>query len=244
MRLGIHGRLFALALGIIAAAVTMMSTYVSGELREAIEDRLARDLEVRAELLAHQIEDAPATTDWQTLAEQLGRVAQCRVTLAGADGVVRGDSEVTPGELARVENQAARPEVRHALESGRASAAPVTGAGHHALLFVAAPVNSPSVRIVRLTQSLVPVRTAAARAEYLMWVGAMIALGVAAVLAMVWSRVVSQAIRQLQSTAVAMLDDLSVRARVRRSDEVGALAEAVDQLADNHHRNVEKLGSE
>jgi two-component system phosphate regulon sensor histidine kinase PhoR len=244
VRLGIHGRLFALALGIIAIAVTMMSADVSGELREAIEDRLTTDLAVRAELLARQVEGAPAATDWQTLAGDLGRVAQCRVTLIGADGVVRGDSEVARAELARMQNQASRLEVRRALESGRAAAAPTNAAGHTPFLFVAAPVNSSSVRIVRLTQSLLPVETAAARAEHLMWAGAMVALGVAALMATAWSRMVSQSIRQLRNSAVAMLDDLSVRTRVRRSDEVGALAEALDQLADNLNRTVEKLGSE
>jgi two-component system phosphate regulon sensor histidine kinase PhoR len=105
-------------------------------------------------------------------------------------------------------------------------------------------VDAASVRVLRLTQSLLPVQTATTRAEHLMWLGAMVGLGVTALLATGWSRVVSQSIRQLQSSAVAMLDDLSVRTRVRRNDEVGALAEALDQLADNLNRNVEKLGSE
>ena len=34
----------------------------------------------------------------------------------------------------------------------------------------------------------------------------------------------------LRTTAVAMLDDLSVRTRIRSGDEVGALAEALDRI--------------
>jgi len=242
VRLGIHGRLFILAMGIVAIAVTMTSRYVSGDLRESIEERLTRDLEVRAELLAHQIGAAPAGTDWQTMAEELGHVAQCRVTLVGADGVVRGDSETARTEIARLENWGNRPEIRRALESGRPASTSRTG--RHPLLFAAAPLDASPLRIVYLTQSLVPLQTAAARAEQLMWMGAMAALGVAAVLAALWSRVVSQSIRQLRTSALAMLDDLSVRTHVRRTDEVGALAEALDQLADNQKRTVEKLGGE
>ena len=244
MKLGIHGRLFTLALGVIALAVTMMSAYVSGDLRETIEERLTRDLEVRAELLARQVERAPAGSDWQALAADLAKTVQCRVTLVAADGTVRGDSELGSDQLGRAENQANKPEIRRALEGGRAAAAPTAAGSHHALLFVAAPVSSPSVRIVRLTESLVPVHAAAERAEHLTWLGAMVALGAAALLTAAWSRVVSQSIRQLRTSAVAMLDDLSVRTRVRRPDEVGSLAEALDQLAENLNRTVEKLGSE
>jgi len=246
VRLGIHGKLFLLTLGVIAIAVTMMSRHVADDLRESLEERWSHDLEVRAELLARQVEGAPAGTDWQTLAEQLGKVAQCRVALIGTDGVVRGDSEVARGELSKLENKANRPEVRRALETGRATAAPT--AGHLPILFVAAPLaapmGSPPVRVVYLTQSLVPLQTATARADQLMWIGAMAALGLVALLAAGRSRMVSQSIHQLRTSAVGMLADLSVRTRVRRNDEVGALAEALDQLAENSKRTVEKLGGE
>lgn len=242
MRLGIHGKLFLLTLGVIAAVVTMMSRYVSRDLREAIEERFSRDLVVRAELLARQVEGAGAETDWQTLAEQLGRVAQCRVALVGADGAVRGDSEVARADLLKLENKASRPEIRRALESGRAAAGPI--AGRQPILSVAAPLTSPSVRIVHLTQSLAPVQTAVARAEQLMWIAAIGGLGLAGLLAAVWSRIMSQSIRQLRTSAVSMLDDLSVRTRIRRNDATGSLAEALDQLAENSKRTVEKLGGE
>ena len=246
MRLGIHGKGFLLTLGVIAIAVTMMSRQVSGDLRETLEERWSHDLEVRAELLARQVEGAPPGTDWQSLAEQLGKVAQCRVALLGADGVVRGDSEVARAELSKLENKAHRPEFRRALESGRVAAAPT--AGHLPQLFVAAPLSASAVaapiRIVYLTQSLVPIQKTVAGAEQMMWMGTMAALGLAALLAAGWSRIVSQSIRQLRTSAVGMLGDLSVHTRVRRGDEVGALAEVLDQLAESSKRTVEKLEGE
>jgi len=56
VNLGIRGRLFALSLAAIATAVTVLNLYVSSELRRAIEDRMVEDLEVRAGLIAKQIE--------------------------------------------------------------------------------------------------------------------------------------------------------------------------------------------
>src|SRR5262249_26862024 len=100
------------------------------------------------------------------------------------------------------------------------------------------------VRIVRLAQSLAPVETAVARAHHLMWVGTAFALGIAAILLSAGSHLVSKSIRTLRTTAVAMLDEPTLRTPMRRDDEVGSLAEALDQLADNLNRTVQKLASE
>ena len=244
MKLGIRGRLFALSLGVIAIAVTVLNAYVSSELRTAIEDRMTEDLEVRARLIARQVEATPANVEWQSFAEEIGRRALARATLVAADGRVLGDSEVGASEIANVENHASRPEIIEALKTGRGAATRTSATVHHDLLYVAVRVDSSPVRIVRLARSLGPVETAVTRAHHLMWVGTMFALAVAAILSSVGSHFVSQSIRTLRTTAVAMLDDLSVRTRVRTDDEVGALAEALDSLADSLHRTVQHLGSE
>ncbi|MET0592732.1 MAG: HAMP domain-containing protein, partial [Polyangiaceae bacterium] len=242
MRLGIHGRWFAISLGALAIAVMVVSSHVAGELRSALEERFSRDLEVRAALLAQRVENGPQTGDWQTVAEDLGRVAQCRVMLVAADGAVRGDSGSARGELARAENLTHRPEIERARELGAVASAPLHSGAHR--LFVAAPVRGGAVTFVRLEQTLAPVNAAAARVERMMTLSAMAALALAALVAVIGSRMVSQSIQKLRRSAVAMLDDLSVRTRVRQSDEVGALAEALDRLADHLNRTVEKLGGE
>jgi two-component system phosphate regulon sensor histidine kinase PhoR len=244
VKLGIRGRLFALSLGVIAAAVTVLNLYVSGELRAAIEERMTQDLGVRAELIGKQVESAPSGTDWQSFAEELGRRALARATLVTADGRVVGDSEVARSGVPTIENHADRPEIVEALKTGRGSATRTSATIHHPLLYMAVRVAGPEVRVVRLAQSLAPVDTAVTRAHDLLWVGTMFALVVAAVLSSAGSHLVSQSIRKLRTTAVAMLDDLSVRTRVHTSDEVGALAAALDRLADSLHRTVQNLGSE
>jgi two-component system phosphate regulon sensor histidine kinase PhoR len=244
VKLGIRGRLFAISLGVIAIAVTVLNLYVSGELRTAIEDRTAGDLAVRAQLTGRQVESAAPGTDWQGFAEELGRNALSRATLIAADGTVIGDSDVSRADLPRVENHASRPEVVEALRVGRGTATRKSVTVHDEFLYVAIPVQSPAVRVVRLATSLAPVETAVTRARHIMWVGTMLALVVAAVLSSAGSHIVAKSIRKLRTTAVAMLDDLSVRTRMRANDEVGALAEALDRLADNLHRTVQNLGSE
>lgn len=244
MKLGIRGRLFALSLGIIAVAVAVLAAYVSSELSSAIQDRIAQDLEIRAHLVARQVESNPAGSDWQAIAEELGRNALARATLIAADGTVLGDSEVARDKIAGVENHGDRPEVVDALRAGRGVATRNSATIHHDLIYLAVPVASSPVRVVRLAQSLAPVETAVARAQHLLWVGGIFALAVAAVLTSIGSQLASKSIRTLRTTALAMLDDLSVRTRMHGEDEVGALAEALDLLAENLSRTVQKLASE
>lgn len=244
MNLGIRGRLFALSFGAIAIAVSVLNLYMSTELRSTIENRMAQDLEVRAQLIARQIESATEGTDWQALAEELGRRSRARATIVAADGTVIGDSEVLRSDLAGVANHLDRPEIVQAIRTGHGSATRMSATVHHDFLYVAVPVASSPVRVVRLAQSLVPIDTAVGRAQSLMWVGTIFALVVAALLSSAGAHFVSKSIRTLRTTAVAMLDDLSVRTRIRSGDEVGALAEALDRLADSLHRTVQNLASE
>jgi two-component system phosphate regulon sensor histidine kinase PhoR len=242
VKLGIHGRWFAFSLGALAVAVIVMSATMAGELRSALQAHFARDLEVRATLLAERVGSAPREGDWQTVAEDLGRVAQCRVTLVAADGAVRGDSGIARADLARAENLAHRPEIERARELGAVASAPPHASGHR--VFVAAPVRGGTVSFIRLEQSLALANAWVARVERFMTLGSMAALILAALASAVGSRMVLKSIQKLRQSAVAMLDDLSVRTRVRQSDDVGALAEALDRLADHLNRTVEKLGGE
>jgi two-component system, OmpR family, phosphate regulon sensor histidine kinase PhoR len=66
----------------------------------------------------------------------------------------------------------------------------------------------------------------------------------AALIANGGARILEGSMRTMRNTALAMLDDLSIRTRMRSDDEVGALAEALDRLADNLHGSVQRLGSE
>jgi two-component system phosphate regulon sensor histidine kinase PhoR len=77
-----------------------------------------------------------------------------------------------------------------------------------------------------------------------LFLGGTLALAGAAALGAIGSSLASRSIRRLRTTAVAMLDDLSVRTRMRSDDEVGALAEALDRLAENLSKTVRNLASE
>jgi two-component system, OmpR family, phosphate regulon sensor histidine kinase PhoR len=245
VKLGIRGKLLLLAFALIAATVAVSNLYVSAVLRTSIEDGLADDLRVRAALIAHNVRAQRAPADWQSLAEQLGRQALARATLIGRDGSVLGDSEVSRDRLAAVENHASRPEVRSAMSTGVGRARRESTTIHHGLLYVAVRVDgSGPVAIVRLAHSLEPVDVAIGRGRDLLLVGTAIAVVVALILAGVGSHLFSRSLRSLRRAAVAMASDLNVRTRLRGDDEIGALGQSLDQLADHLGQSLRQLSGE
>jgi two-component system, OmpR family, phosphate regulon sensor histidine kinase PhoR len=245
VKLGIRGRLLLLAFALISATVLISNAYVSAELRSSIEDRLADDLRVRAALIARDLRMRLAPTDWQILAEELGRQAIARATLVGPDGSVLGDSEVPRDRIAAVENHASRPEVLDAMKSGAGRARRASATVRHGMIYVAVRVEgSAPVAVVRLADSLEPVDVAVGRARELLVVGTAIAAAVALVLSSLGSHLFSRSLRDLRRAAIAMSTDLSVRTRLRGDDEVGALGASLDRLAENLGRSLQQLANE
>jgi len=254
--LGIRGRLLVLSLLLIATTVLVLDAYVSSMLRAAIEERLATDLDARAALVVADVERraakerAPAqpagseAVDWQDFAEELGRRALARVTLIAANGRVIGDSEVSRDRLPALDNHASRPEIVEALRAGTGQAERPSATVAHGLLYVARATQAEPVAIVRLSQSLAPIEASVGRSRELLLVGTMLALGVAALLSGLGAHIASRSLRELRKAAHRMVSDLSVRTKIRGADEVGALGEALDGLADSLSRSLHKLESE
>lgn len=246
MNLGIRGRLLVLSLAIIATTVLVLDAYVSSTLRASIEEHLAADLSARAALVVRDIDRKQATTEsFQELAEELGRQALARVTLVAKDGTVRGDSEVSRERLRGIENHASRPEVREALQAGKGLAERPSATVSHGLLYVAlATEKGEPIAVVRLAQSLAPIEATVSRSRELLLVGTMLALGVAALLSGLGAQIASRSLRELRGAAQRMVADLSVRTKIRGADEVGALGEALDGLADSLNGSLGKLANE
>lgn len=244
VRLGIRGRLFALLLAAIAITALVIDAYVSSTLRAGIEERMVADLRARASLVAHEVEAAPGEADRQALAQALGRRALARVTLIARDGAVLGDSDVEASELGSLENHGHRPEVVEALGSGTGAAARASATVHHGLLYVALRTEGGAVAVVRLSESLAPIETSVARSRELLLIGTAIAIGVAGLLASLGAHLTARPLRALRHAADRMFVDVRARTRVHGSDEVGALGEALDRLADDLSGSLDRLRSE
>ncbi|MBL9002963.1 MAG: HAMP domain-containing protein [Myxococcales bacterium] len=250
MTLGIRSKLFLLSLGLIAVSLASTYAYLRPTLDEVISSRIESDLKVRLRLVADAAQAANLSLRelraWQTTARRLAPLADARVTLLSADGVLRGDSEVAEEELARVENHASRPEIREALGNAIASlrmeSATVSVATRYSatlrqrMLYVAQPFAAADGEpaIARLSMPLVAIDRAMGKLHLALFLASFLALAVAVVMSSAAAHLAVRSLRLLTTIATRMAQgDLSPRAEPGPSegDELAMLGRGLDKLA-------------
>src|SRR2546426_755841 len=224
-------------------------------LTRALEAFAVETLEARLTSIAGLLHDEAlalivrhaSADDVRAFALRAARPTGARISVIAADGRVLGDSEVAVEDLPRVENHAARPEVRAAL-AGRVGRHRRTSATIGvSLLYVAVPIvdGGRAVGVMRVALPLTAVTSSYAEIHRVMLAGGFVALVVACGIGLFVARRVTKPVVQMQSIARRMSEgDFTVRAPIRSPDEIGALGRALNGLAARLREKVHDLGHE
>lgn len=225
-----------LVAGILLVVGVLMTTAVSRELREELDERLAAQALAAAGWL--EAGDAP-----REVADRIAKASQGRGTIIDRHGTVIADSDVPAAKLASVENHASRPEVldarargvgratRHSVTTDRdfRYVAVATGDGH--VVRVAAPLTQIQSHISATRQRLI--------------VSAVIALITAIVLGFVVARAVVRPLRRMTEAAARVArGDEAIDLPTDSADEFGALARSLSSLSAQVNDRITQLSSE
>ena len=238
MRVGIRGKLFAGAFGLIIVPLLAGELYLRPAIEADLLERIRGDLFVRLALVEHA---AAARTDldraaWDHLADTLAPRARGRVTFIDGGGTVIGDSEVAAADLGKVENHRDRPEVAAALAGGGLSSMRYSATIQKRLMYAAVPMALPGGArgVARLAVPIDEVTAAVSAVRHIMLGALLVALVVALVASTTVAQVLSRALRRMTGAARRMASgDLAVRLRPMGSDEVADLGRALDAMATN-----------
>lgn len=242
---GLRARLFTLSVALVVVGLGGAQWFVSTALVRRLEAYSQAQLLRDSRLVGESVRSAEAWRDGHALVRALAGAAEGRVTLIDPDGVVRADSEVAPEGIAAVENHGHRPEVVAARRAGQGIARRQSDTLRRDLVYAATRVEGPGgVWVVRVAVSPALAQSAATEMRRLMALGALVGVILAAVMSALASSLASRPMQRLTHTARAMVKDLTVRTRLRQGDEVGALAEALDALADGLAASLRSLGTE
>jgi two-component system phosphate regulon sensor histidine kinase PhoR len=174
------------------------------------------------------------------------RVLQARVTVIDAVGDVIADSEVESSALARVENHAARPEVRGAREVGAGADARHSATLGVDLVYAAVPLDPdhPGGEVVRIASPRARVARTVADVMLALRVGVGIGVSAALALSLIAALLVSRPLRRLRDAAraFAVADWVEVK-RPRSRDELGELADALDELGRQLRHQLVAVGA-
>jgi two-component system phosphate regulon sensor histidine kinase PhoR len=239
-------RLGAALVGLVLVVAIVFGVLARRGLEERAHASLAASLEASARLALALIGErsfAPERrAELQARAAAVAKGSGMRLTLIDASGVVIADSEVSPKGLASVENHAHRPEVAAALAGGVGVDERVSGTVGRSLLYVAIPADGGALRVAT---DLARVEAEVAALERALAVGGVVGLALAAALAAAFAALLTRRVQELREVVRSIASgNLSQRLPWRSGDELGAIASALDEMAEQLRRRLAQASDE
>jgi len=232
------GSVLTSAISLLAVAL-LLSWQVRGREARALE----RQLITEARLIARTLQGFADSGDtFDTVAHELGRLVESRVTLIAADGQVLGDSTRTPEERAALDNLATRPEVVGARTADVGTAWRYDSTLATDMLYVAITTNHPVVRYVSVAVPLTAVDAQLATIRRMTLIGLGIGIPLAILAAWLTSAPMARQVQAIAASAARYASgDLPRPATAYPADELGTVARVLDATAYELGRKIEDL---
>ena len=236
------------------AGLILLTTAVVGGLiaRQIEQDSLAeiqRSLQARAVLLKSPVIEVFESTEAARLVESglqerlrvLSQELDTRFTVIRLDGIVVADSEEHP---AKMDNHGNRPEVLAAASGEYGASTRFSRTVGLRMMYLALPVrsNGQLVGYVRTSLPLSVIDERISQLRAIIAVAAGSAALAALLLGLVFARRFSAPLTSMTSVAQAMAHgDYDQRLSITRSDEIGKLAGALNQMAESARDRMSEL---
>jgi two-component system phosphate regulon sensor histidine kinase PhoR len=227
-------KLYPTYLLITLLALLAVTWYASRSLRRFYLEQTATDLKARALLAEKQMATLLAggnTAQVDSLCKELGRKTATRITVVRPDGEVVGDSEKDP---IRMENHADRPEIVRARRGETGVATRFSNTLQKTMMYVAIPLtlDGEAVGIIRTSVPITSINDELRGISIRIAIGGLVIAVLAALVSLWVSRRISRPLEEMKiGTEQFAKGNLDYRLPIPNTEEVGALAEAMNQMA-------------
>jgi len=227
-------RLYPSYLLILILALTAVAIYASGAVGRSLEQETARDLKVRAQLMAAHLtqpDGLPAQATIQSQCRALGRQTQTRFTVVLPSGRVMADSLKEP---ARMDNHGDRPEIKQAQSAASGQSVRYSTTLQQDMMYVAVPLRRDGqiVAVVRASKPLQAISTILRSIYWRLALGGLLVALLAGGLALYVAHRINLPLREMQAGAARFAaGDLRYRLAVPRTEETADLALAMNDMA-------------
>lgn len=212
-------------------------------LDRVLEQRAIRNLRERLAVEGRLVETAIAAADAGTLQSQIrsfGSVSATRITVIAQDGVVLADSEHDP---ATMENHAARPEVKAALERFVGSDQRSSATLGKPFLYVALPIKDG--RVIRTAVPATEVYEQRRQVREVVGIGAAIMMFVVLGISVIVARSIALPLGRMSEQVERVAEgELGSRLDPEGTREQRVLAEAVNRMASELASRLDDLARE
>ncbi|BCA55918.1 putative Phosphate regulon sensor histidine kinase PhoR [Nitrospira sp. KM1] len=243
--------LLALICGFVIAGILAARSLEQQELT-----RSHLTLEVRTSLIAYQLRglfpdlQAPAVRfQLQSVLRELGTRSLARVTLIASDGTVVADSAVQDRDLAAVENHRTRPEIEQAVATGTGTDLRASKTTGDRTLYRATRLHNANPSVQPLYLRLGLPMTTLDQEQATLKRNLALAFGSAFLLVVglsVWlAGSLTRPLLDMASAAKRLAGgDHTVKIRVSSRDEVGLLADTLNQMADQLNTSIAEISDD
>lgn len=244
----IRWRIVVSYVGLIVLIMAGLAIYASDLVRREYHAYLQAQLAASARRVAQAAQPLLTTPSDTAVLEastkEWGSLLQARVTLIRADGLVLGDSVEDP---AHMDNHLERPEVQQALLGGQGASVRYSQTVGYEMMYVAVPIpeNGPAAGVARLALPLTRVESAVDHLQRQLLIASLFIVLPAIAIAVFIAERTARPVRQLTQVAQRIAEgDLDARILLRKKDEVGQLAHALNHMADQLRTQVTNLAEE
>jgi signal transduction histidine kinase len=247
VRLSIHYKITILFAAVAAVILSGTYAYLNRGLQEKalqrMRDSLKRELALSCSLVERHFLESTEAARLDEIADELGGNLDVRVTIIGIDGRVLGDSELDGESLKDAENHLDRPEVRAAVANGKGETKRFSTTLERRMLYMAAPLGHPAAKgVVRLAVPFSDIEMISGEVKRVLIISLVFAFASIILLTFLVSALISRPVREVSAIAHRIADgDFSGKASVSSNDEIGDLANAVNNMSAQISSRMEEL---
>ena len=234
--------------------LSLLSVLLSYEIERYYFDRLLSSLQTETSVLAALVQEgarrgasrAEAQKDLSVFAS----AARMRITLVDSSGVVIYDSSVPDSLLHSLDNHSQRPEILEARQLGTGSNVRTSMSIHEDLVYVARKVDLwgtassafPHLQFVRVSVALGDVNRVMYEIRFKIVVAAIAVLAVVLLVSQFVARRMAKPLVEIgEMVKEIKAGNLDQKLPVRSQDEIGRLAELINELTDKLKTDIEQL---
>ena len=243
----IRWRVAVCYIGLIVLAMTVLSAYLLGSVRDTYLANLRSELVSEAHFAGDALSPTLAqngSNELASLVDYYADLSGVRITIVSTDGAVLGDSQE---DSARMDNLLYRPEVQEALSSGEGTSIRFNRVANYSVMYVAVAVadGDQTVGIVRLALPLDQIRADIDRLRGAIVGGTVVVALLALLLAVGIAERTAYPVRRLIEAVQRMTEgDLDTRLIPTTCDEVGTLTRTFNRMADHLRETINRLDDE
>lgn len=227
-------RIYPYYLVIIFVSILAVWLYASRTMANLYLEHTSSDLESRASLLKGRVAElisSDSTFVLDSLCKRLGQVSGTRITIVAPSGAVLGDSDEDPAEM---ENHRNRPEINEAFKGTIGVRERFSNTLQLNMMYVAVPIKTEEkiIGVVRTSLPITEVDDVLASFNAKIIIGGLIITILATLVSFGILRRISGPLSQLKEGADRFAGgDLQTRLPVSDTEEIGALAHAMNKMA-------------